>query len=105
MKTNGQLKSTKIEFAGPHSQDLFDTMWTQPAGYDYTGAGGAKSYAVAAARALSALRPHDIPLDVFRQVEEMVQKALPLNAGKDESPDDDRLKVFCIVCVNLEDMA
>jgi ATP-dependent protease HslVU (ClpYQ) peptidase subunit len=81
---------------------LFDTVWTPPRDYDYVGAGGATNYAVAAARALSALRPHVISLEVFRQVEEMVQQALPANAGKDESPDDPLLKVFCIICVNLE---
>jgi hypothetical protein len=102
MPTNSQLRATKIEFAGPYSKDLFDNLWADPQGYDYVGAGGAKSYAVAAARALAALRPHFISLAVFRQIEELVQKALPQNAGRDESPDDDRLKVYCTVCVNLE---
>jgi len=98
-----RLEVIKIDYRGPYSAKLFETIYVKPTAFQHTVVGTGESHAVAAIRALSHLRDLDLGA-AAREIGDAVQQALPANASEIATPQAD-INIYCVLSFDVREEA
>jgi hypothetical protein len=103
METAKRLTKFGVRFRGPHSPELFKSLHTgnEETHFDHTVIGTGESRAVAAARAMSHLRPLNLGHKVLADIEAHVALNMPSNPTAIEAPEE-FLNIYCILSISVE---